>query len=336
VGEVLVGVGSVKGSPGVTTVALGLASVWPGRSVLLVEADPSGGDVGLWRRLGSDPGLVSLAGAARRGPPDDVDVLDHAHELGTGLWVVPGPAAAGQARAAVHLLTDRPGLLPAVGERFDAVIVDLGRLDPASPARGLLPAVDVLVLAGRGTVAELTHLASAAPDLADGAGAAMTGVVLTHGCRYRQREVEQALGVPLLAVLPPDPATAAMLAGAPSGRGGRRGRGQGPLLTTLGELASGLVPMARRRAPADGRATVQASPERPQLPPGRRRPAEAGTRALPSAAGSSSAGSARGAAPGLERSPTRRAPRTAEEAGWTRTIPVEPPGTARPAGRRTP
>lgn len=294
------GVGSVKGSPGVTTVALGLASVWPGRSMLLVEADPSGGDIGLWRGTGSDPGLVSLAGAARRGRPGGVDVLDHAHELGPGLWVVPGPARAEQARAAVDLLADQAGLLPTVGERFDAVIVDLGRLDPASPARGLLPWLDVLLLAGRGTVAELTHLAATAPDLAVTARPATSGVVLTQGCRYRTREVEDALGVPLLGVLPPDPAAAAVLAGAPSRTGGRWGRGKAsPLLATLEELGPRLVPMVRPRARVAAQASpaVQASPERPQLPAGGRR--------------------------------------TAEEAGWTRPAPAAPPGSARLAARRT-
>ena len=45
----LIALASVKSSPGVTTTALALASVWrtaPRR--LLVEADPSGGDLGLW------------------------------------------------------------------------------------------------------------------------------------------------------------------------------------------------------------------------------------------------------------------------------------------------
>jgi len=288
---VLVGVGSVKGSPGATTLALGLASVWPGTSVLLVEADPSGGDVGLWWEIGSDPGLVSLAGAARRGRPGDVDVLDHAYEADPGLWVVPGPAGAEQARAALHVLVDRAGLLPTLtgpahgpddGRRFDAVIVDLGRLDPASPARGLVGVLDVLLVVSRDSIADLTHLAAAAPDLTDGTARATTGVVLTQGCRYRTREVEEAIGGPVVAVLPPDPVTAAALAGTRTGAGGRRRRGQAasPLLTTLGELVPRLSP----------RADLALDPDRPPAPVERLQTARA----------------------------LRAAPRTAQEAGWTR------------------
>jgi hypothetical protein len=335
VGEVLGGIGSVKGSPGATTTALGLASVWP-ESVLLVEADPSGGDVGLWRGVGSDPGLVSLAGAARRRRPGDVDVLDHAHELGPGLWLVPGPAGPDQAQAAVRLLADRTGLLPSVASTFDGsgtVIVDLGRLDPASPARGLLPGLDVLLLTGRATVAELTHLAAAAPDLADAAGGALTGVVLTQGCRYRTREIEEALGVPLLAVLPADPATATMLAGGGSAGTGIRRRGRGsPLLSTLGELAPRLLQSAQPRERATEPAAAT-GPLRPQLPAGEAPASPARPGALPNKAVSGPASRVSGSRTDAGSVPTRRAPRTAEEAGWIRSVPAEPPGTASTAGR---
>ena len=333
----LVGVGSVKGSPGATTLALGLASVWPGTSVLLVEADPSGGDVGLWREVGSDPGLVSLAGAARHGRPDTVDVLEHAHELGTGLWVVPGPAGADQARAAVHLVADRAGLLPAVEERFDAVVVDLGRLDPASPARGLLPVLDVLLLTGRGTVADLTHLAATAPDLAQAAAPVRTAVVLTQGCRYATGEVQDALGVPLLAVLPQDRATAAMLAGATerTGRVSVKGRGRaGGLSAALGDLARTLEPMARPRLELDDRAPVAAPPHptpSPRTVPGDgRSPAE--RRAVANRA-PSPASWIPDSDP--EPTPSHPIPLTAEQAGWTRATPTEPPGGTHLARRRT-
>ena len=301
----LVGIGSVKGSPGVTTLALGLASVWPGRSVALIEVDPSGGDLGVWWRVGSDPGLVSLAGAARRGRSGGVDLLDHARELGSGLWVVPGPAGAEQARAAVQVLADHGEVLPVAGCRFDAVILDVGRVGPGSPARGLLPSLDVLLLAGRGTVPELTHLVCASPGLVEAAGEAWIGAVLTQGCRYRVSEVEEALGIPLLAVTPADPGAAAMLAGAPSRHGGRVSRGRTcPLLGALGDLAARVIPLAR-------------PPARPRVP------------AL-------AAARTHGAGRYLERAPSRPVPRTAQEAGWTRPAPgPTAPATTGPAARRT-
>jgi hypothetical protein len=353
----LVGVGSVKGSPGVTTVALGLASTWPGRVVLLMEVDPSGGDIGVWRGVGSDPGLVSLAGAARRDRAGGVKILDHAHELGPGLWTVPGPARAEQARAAVRLLADRPQALTTAAERLGAVVVDLGRLDPESPARDLLTHLDVLLLAARDTVGELTHLAASAPSLADAAGKKVTtGAVLTQGCRYRTREVEEALGVPLLAVLPPDPATSATLAGAPvRSRGLIRRPRTGPLLATLGELGPHLARLQRPRPRPAGPA-VAAPQERPQLTaPGHRpapaarirRPRPAPPPVAPPAATAPMIGATREhstpqtvtATPstGVTGKPpaSRPVPRTAAEAGWTLPAPADSPGSARPNGRRT-
>ena len=49
----LIALASVKSSPGVTTAALALASMWKNAERrLLVEADPGGGDLGLWLGLG--------------------------------------------------------------------------------------------------------------------------------------------------------------------------------------------------------------------------------------------------------------------------------------------
>ena len=57
------------GSPGATTLALGLGSVWerPGRSAVVVEADPDGGVVAARLGLGHHPCLTELAVRARSG-----------------------------------------------------------------------------------------------------------------------------------------------------------------------------------------------------------------------------------------------------------------------------
>jgi hypothetical protein len=71
----LIVMASAKGSPGVTTTALALATVWP-RQVLLAECDPVGGDiVAGFLRAAVPPsgGLLDVALAARRGlTPEDV------------------------------------------------------------------------------------------------------------------------------------------------------------------------------------------------------------------------------------------------------------------------
>jgi hypothetical protein len=76
----VVAVGSVR-SCGVTTLALGLAATWPtGRQVVLVEADPAGGTLAAASGWPPEPGLVSLAAAARRGGDPGL-LWEHCHQL---------------------------------------------------------------------------------------------------------------------------------------------------------------------------------------------------------------------------------------------------------------
>ena len=58
---------SVAGAPGVSTLAVGIAATWPeaGRRRVLVEADADGGRLGTVLGVGTEPGLMSLAVAAR-------------------------------------------------------------------------------------------------------------------------------------------------------------------------------------------------------------------------------------------------------------------------------
>ena len=65
----IVTVGSVRGSPGVTSWSLLLAAAWPaGPAVdrVVLEADPDGGVLGARYGLGVEPGAVSLIAALRR------------------------------------------------------------------------------------------------------------------------------------------------------------------------------------------------------------------------------------------------------------------------------
>src|SRR5690606_35181757 len=110
------------------TFALALAVCWPSRQVVLVEADPAGGDLGGRFGVPDVPGLASLVVQARhdRGPGL---VRRHTHRLPVGADVVIAPAAARQARAVVNQLAKRPPWPSDVD-----VIVDVGRLDETSPA----------------------------------------------------------------------------------------------------------------------------------------------------------------------------------------------------------
>lgn len=167
----VIAVGSVKGSPGVTTLALGLTALWHPPGAVLIEADPAGGD--LWARWGHhpDPGLNHFAAAARRELNAPI-ISIFAQRLRIGADVVlapPGDAAS----APVALLASRG--LRALQQAGDGktVIVDVGRLDPASPALALAGAADHLLLLASMRLDAHAHLAARLPALV----AAMPGRV---------------------------------------------------------------------------------------------------------------------------------------------------------------
>ena len=84
----LVAFASTKASPGVTTLCQALAHTWPDpRRVVVVEADPSGGDLAARLELAPEPGLVSLAAAGRRGLSAAV-VWDHVQHVGNRAGLV--------------------------------------------------------------------------------------------------------------------------------------------------------------------------------------------------------------------------------------------------------
>jgi len=65
----LVAMCSLKGSPGVTTAALGLAAGWPSaEQPVVVECDPAGGDLLGRFRLETAPGLMDWSGDAAGRP----------------------------------------------------------------------------------------------------------------------------------------------------------------------------------------------------------------------------------------------------------------------------
>ncbi|WP_257900980.1 chromosome partitioning protein [Saccharothrix obliqua] len=211
----LVSVVSLKGSPGVTTFVVALAAVWPVPArVLVVEADPSGGDLGLRFSLSSAPGLVSMAAAARRGGDAGL-VWRHAQPLPGGVPVVVAPPDAEQARAALSALahdpTGKPEVLRAVaGEPGVVVIADCGRMDPGSPASPLVRSSDVVVLLSRAHADDLAHLPRRLPAVGRWCP---NCVLLLVGEGYGEAEVARELGVAPLGRVPYDPVGAAVLCG---------------------------------------------------------------------------------------------------------------------------
>jgi cellulose biosynthesis protein BcsQ len=232
----LVSVLSLKGSPGATTFAVALAARWPVPSrVLLVEADPSGGDLGVRFSLPSMSGLMSLAAAARGGYDGDL-VWQHAQQLPGGLPVITASPDADQARAALSALTPDPteghGILrEAANQPGTVVIVDCGRIDPGSPALSIVRACDVVVLLSRAHGDDLAHLSRRLPAVGRWSP---NPVLLLVGDGYAPGDVARELGVRPLGRVPNDPIGAAVLCGRPKSLRWRR---SGPAHSALGRLA---------------------------------------------------------------------------------------------------
>ena len=216
----LIALGSVKSSPGVTTSALALAAFRPGSAGVVIEADPAGGDVKAWRGLAGEPGLAALAAEARRSADAGLAAV-HASELPGGLRVVAAPTGVEQAGSAVGVLAaSGTGFLRAVAAGAQPVLADLGRLDPSSPALGVLPHADRVLILLRPSLSEVTRVMERLDALARllRPGAGLAAILIGSG--YPAEQVERSLCMPVLAVLPEDRTAALAVAGlAGAGRG---------------------------------------------------------------------------------------------------------------------
>jgi len=222
---VLLAVASAKGSPGVTTTARVLASVWPD-DVVLADCDPAGGDVALLGRgpgstvLDPDRGLLSLAAEARRGLAADA-LAHHLQVLDGGLPVLCGVANPDQ-------VTGIGPVWPALAKAFSTVpgtvVVDCGRVTPGTPVLPVLAAADALLLVVRPRLEAYAHLRErlrwlATTQIVSGAGPAVGVVVVTDA---RDADAVRDLGrllahdgiaVPVLGRLADDKRAADALAG---------------------------------------------------------------------------------------------------------------------------
>ncbi len=186
----IVTVGSIRGSPGVTSWSLLLAAAWPtafGAERVVLEADPSGGVLGARYGWGVDPGTVSLIAALRRGGPGNrIAVESHARSVAPEMWVVPGPESAEQARAV--LAASAPDV--AAGLRGDdrAWFVDAGRLDESNPTLATVSEAAVSLVVCGGRPEDVVALRSRV-GLLRRHGAGTVGVIVTSSCPYQRGEL---------------------------------------------------------------------------------------------------------------------------------------------------
>lgn len=163
----LIGLCSVKGSPGVTSAALALAAVWP-RPVVLLEADPVGGDLAYRCRAAhggpvlAQKGLLQLAATVRGGLAEQ-DVLGaQAQALASGVRLIQGVTSSAQTRGFAGIWST---IAQACATSSDDVVVDLGRLDRSSPTMAVARECDYLIPVASMTLESAMHLVEGLKDV---------------------------------------------------------------------------------------------------------------------------------------------------------------------------
>lgn len=195
---------SVKHSPGVTTAAVALAAAY-GDGAVVVEADPSGGDIAARSGLPFEPGLLNLAASGRH-LGTILDFTPHAQPLPGGGRAVVAPVDPDRAGAAVA--TTAPRLSAAGGA--DLTIIDCGRMLASSAARPAMRGADLVLMVLEPTVTAVEHLRARMPSL-ERPILGRVAALLVGDRPYRPAEVEHALGIPVIGSVAVDPRGVAAL-----------------------------------------------------------------------------------------------------------------------------
>ncbi len=220
---------SAKKSPGTTVTALAFTLSWTRRTIL-AECDPAGGDIaaGYLREVPiGERGLAQLtASLHRQRLAQDLwsQLVDLAPGKETAMTrlVLPGLTDPGQA-AGVALgweqLANLFRSLEAGTSGYD-VIADCGRLMTAYPPKPILAAADIVLLVLRRTLPSIRSTAAALAALRRD-GIDRVALVTVGDGPYAIKEIALQLRAPVVAALPDDPGTAAVLS-----TGGERHRGR--------------------------------------------------------------------------------------------------------------
>lgn len=222
---------SLKGAPGVTTLAMGLAATWPtDRQALLVELDSSGGDLGARFGVSLDKSIVGFAAAGRH---VSANVDEHVTVLPGGLNTLLASPSADQTRSAASVLIST--WLPRASRGDLDLILDCGRIDSHSPALAALPHTSIALLCVHPALSDVTHALAAATLLRS--KAQNLALVLIGNGVYTDSEVATALDLSVVARLPHDVSGASILGG---GRGSARALGRSPLVQACKSLGDTL------------------------------------------------------------------------------------------------
>lgn len=239
---------SAKGSPGISTVTLGLGSVWtqvhPERRALIVEADPAGSEAAVGLLTGGVNGARGLlALAAMRGVDPVAALWSQLVALDDAERVLLLPGLNDPSRAAAL-----DGAWTALGESLTLirdempdldVLIDLGRLGQSHDPRGLRRLLDHLVVGTGSSASNVVATRAAVSRLRDEAPTPVRLLVIGPDRPYSAAEVANSCDADLVGTLPHDPAGAAAWHRHPASWRFRRsplGRGLRGLARSLGAL----------------------------------------------------------------------------------------------------
>ena len=241
---------STGGSPGVTTLAVGLALTWP-RPVLLADCDPGAHQAILAGYLGGrstgGKGLLRVAEAHRDRRPLREAVLDQTLSLSaeeeSRRLLLPGFTKPASALHFGGVWEDLAEAFDRLGEVDMDVIIDCGRIGPSGPPAAMLERSAVTAVVVTSTLRSIMSARVHLPTLRDhprltSADREHIGlIVVGENQPYRRGEIARALDVPVITSIAYDRQSAAHLS---DGRPRHRRFDTSPLIRSIRDAASQL------------------------------------------------------------------------------------------------
>lgn len=211
-----------------TTTTVALAAAWPaGLDALVVEADPSGGDLAAWFDMPVAPSLSTVVTRVVDGTWPEIE--RHTRLAANGLRLIPAPARAAEAAQAVGEAS-RSLVSTLAALRSPVVIVDAGGPAPSPASHPFVAAAAVTVVvhrqatqSSRAAAVRLQRLADQVDALSPTPAALVVAVVGAQPFDLGEIEtfLAESIGRVQLAGLPVDELAAAVFGGR-AGVSGRR------------------------------------------------------------------------------------------------------------------
>jgi hypothetical protein len=230
-------VASVKGAPGVTTLACLMGAVWPAqRKAIVVEADPNGGDLAARFRLSSRVGWPSFNAATRRGA-GELSVEPHLQQLPGGLDALVGTAGMNGPEAVASMEAFVSSVRTAHSDQRD-VLVDIGRVLPWDPgSMAWVGASDRMVVCTRADAASVYQVREKSAAIIDHCQGSV-GLAVIGKSDYPGHDIAEFTGIPVIGECALEPVVAAI---AGFERPGQRRLRRSSLVRCAAELVSALV-----------------------------------------------------------------------------------------------